>query len=82
MGEHLRRFAWVRLFTPFAMNASERGRARLRETGAALPADDAILTAGEFVARYLEPLARLPELAGRIRRGWQGACAVTSSVKS
>lgn len=67
VAEHLRRFAWVTLFTPFAMNASERGRARLRETGADLPSDDAILTAGAFVARYLEPLSRLPELSGRIR---------------
>lgn len=67
VAEHLRRFAWITLFTPFVMNSSERGRARLRETGADVPSDDALLTAGAFVARYLEPLSRLPELAGRVR---------------
>ncbi|HET9951869.1 MAG TPA: FAD-dependent oxidoreductase, partial [Candidatus Eisenbacteria bacterium] len=63
IGEHLLRFGWVTLFTPFAMNSSERGRARLSAADVALPAADALLTAGEFVAHYLEPLARLPELS-------------------
>ncbi|HEU4725976.1 MAG TPA: hypothetical protein VFU59_11885 [Candidatus Eisenbacteria bacterium] len=66
VAEHWRRFADVTLFTPFGMNASERGRGRLRERGVDLPPDDAILTAGEIVARYLDPLARLPELEGRV----------------
>ncbi len=66
VGEHLRRFADVTLFTPFHMNASQAGRDRLREGAAAPPPDDAIVTAGELVGRYLEPLARLPELKGRI----------------
>jgi len=69
VGDHLRRFEWVRLFTPFGMNSSDSGPARLRETGAVLPSEDAIGTAGDLVARYLEPLARLPELAGSIREG-------------
>jgi len=67
VGEHLRRFEWVRLFTPFAMNSSEEGRAALRVAGGGLPANDAILTAGELADRYLEPLARIPELRGRVR---------------
>ncbi|MEK7315237.1 MAG: hypothetical protein AAB011_03580 [Candidatus Eisenbacteria bacterium] len=67
LAEQMRRFGWVTLFTPFAMNSSEWGRARLRETGAELPADDAILSSKEFVTRYLDPLSRLPELAGRVR---------------
>jgi len=67
LAEHWRQFEWIPLFTPFAMNASERGRARLREAGADLPGDDAILTAGALVDRYLEPLSRLPELSGRLR---------------
>lgn len=69
VGDHLRRFEWVRLFTPFGMNSSAAGRARLRERGAALPSEDAIVTAGDLVDRYLEPLARLPELGGLIREG-------------
>lgn len=63
---HWRCFASVKLFTPFGMNSTARGRARLRATGVDLPKDDAILTAGEIVARYLEPLSRLPVLNGRI----------------
>ena len=64
MGEHWRRFSWVRLFTPFRRNASAWGRATLRRYGVALPKDAAILTAGDTLARYLQPLAALPELAG------------------
>jgi len=64
VGEHWRRFSWVRLFTPFHLNASERGRTTLRRSGVALPPDAAILTAGETLRQYLEPLANLPELSG------------------
>ena len=67
VGEHLRRFEWVRLFTPFAMNSSEAGREGVRASGGALPAENAILTAGELADGYLEPLARIPELHGRVR---------------
>ena len=67
VAEHWRRFAGVTIFTPFHMNSTERGRARLRESGVDLPGDEAILPAGEIVTRYLEPVVRLPELAGRVR---------------
>jgi hypothetical protein len=67
VGGHLRRFGHVVLFTPFRMNSTEAGRARLEAAGVALPSGDAALTAAELVARYLEPMARLPELEGSIR---------------
>lgn len=69
VGEHLLRFDWVKLFTPFADCSTAWGRTRLRETGATLPEEDSPLAAGDLVKRYLEPLARLPELAGRIHEG-------------
>ncbi|HEU4940891.1 MAG TPA: FAD-dependent oxidoreductase, partial [Candidatus Eisenbacteria bacterium] len=69
VGEHLRRFDAVALFTPFGMNSSSEGRERLRSDGIALPSETALLTAGELVERYLVPLARLPELAHSIREG-------------
>ncbi|HEX3112979.1 MAG TPA: hypothetical protein VHU20_06910 [Candidatus Eisenbacteria bacterium] len=69
VGEHLRRYHHVNLFTPFAMNSTHLGRERLRSAGAILPKEDALLTAGELVDRYLEPLARLPELASAVRSG-------------
>jgi len=66
LAEHVRRFADISLFTPFAMNSTEATRGRLRRAGAALPPDDALLTAGGLAARYLGPIASLPELQGRI----------------
>ena len=69
MGEHLRRYGPVRLFTPFRMNATELGRARLRAAGVKLPADDEILTGAQLLERYLLPLASLEELSGAILEG-------------
>jgi 2-polyprenyl-6-methoxyphenol hydroxylase-like FAD-dependent oxidoreductase len=66
VGASLRRWGTTRLFSPFAMNVSERTRALL---GAARPPDDALLTGPEMVARVLEPLARTPPLRGRVRAG-------------
>lgn len=60
------RWGFVRLFSPFGMNVSPLGRRRLVESGHALPADDAFLSGREYRERYLLPLARLPELDGRI----------------
>ena len=67
IGAHLRQFGHVTLFTPFGMNSTERGRALLRDSGVTPPPDDALLTAGDLVARYLAPLAALPTLSGRVR---------------
>ena len=66
VGESLRRWGSTRLFSPFGMNASERAR---RLLGPERPADDALLTGPEMVARVLEPLVRRPPLAGRVRTG-------------
>lgn len=63
---HIRNWGHVRMFSPFAMNSSERGRTALRRRGRRLPADDDLLTGEEFCDAYLEPLSRLPELEGRI----------------
>ena len=69
VGEHLRRFGHVTLFTPFSMNSTPEGRERLRSAGVDLPPDEAHITAGDLVKRYLAPLARLPELRGVVREG-------------
>jgi thioredoxin reductase len=68
-GEHFRQYGDVRLFTPFRMNSTEQGRTRLGQTGIPLPSPEALLTAREFADRYLDPLARLPELRGAVREG-------------
>jgi hypothetical protein len=66
VGENLRRYGSTRLFSPFAMNVSARVRTLL---GAAAPGPDELLTGDEMSARVLEPLARTPALADRIRTG-------------
>jgi thioredoxin reductase len=64
---HIRDWGHVRMFSPFAMNASAWGRGALRDDGRALPADDELLTGEEFVEQYLVPLSLLPPLAECIR---------------
>jgi pyridine nucleotide-disulfide oxidoreductase len=66
VGENLRRYGATRLFSPFAMNVSDRAKALL---GGSAPAADELLTGEEMAERVLEPLARTPLLAGRIRTG-------------
>lgn len=66
VGEHLRRFGQVELFTPFGMNSTSLGRERLVADGKALPSQEALLPARELVRNYLAPLAALPELHGSI----------------
>jgi thioredoxin reductase len=66
VGASLRRWGSTRLFSPFAMNVSARVKTAL---GSGCPADDALLTGPEMAERVLEPLARLPALAGRVRTG-------------
>ena len=66
VGASLRRWGSARLFSPFAMNVSARAKAALGPAG---PPDDALLTGPEMADRVLEPLARLPALAGRVRVG-------------
>ncbi len=63
IGDNLRRWGHVKLFTPFGMNSTPLGRAALGER---LPADADLLTGREHLAAYLEPLAKCPALAGHI----------------
>ncbi len=66
---HVRRWAHVRLFTPWPLNVSPRMRRALTNTGRRVPDDDACPTGGELVERVLEPVAELPELRGHLRLG-------------
>jgi threonine dehydrogenase-like Zn-dependent dehydrogenase len=66
VGENLRHYGAARLFSPFAMNVSPRAKALL---GPSVPGPDELLTGAEMAERVLEPLARAPLLAGRIRTG-------------
>jgi thioredoxin reductase len=69
VGEHLLRWGHVRLFSPFAMNSTSLGRARVRASHAdqQLPDDSDLLTGREHLAAYLEPLAASPPIREHIR---------------
>ena len=68
VGDNLRLWGHVRLFSPFAMNSTPLGRATLRADAprGKLPADADILTGHEHLAAYLDPLAASPLLRGTI----------------
>lgn len=54
----VRQWGHVRMFSPFAMNSTARGLARLHGVGAPLPGPQELLSGAEFRDRYLTPLAR------------------------
>ncbi len=63
VGESVRRWGHVRMFSPWRMNVSEAGREMV---GRDRIDPDALPTGHEYVARYLEPLAAHPLLADHI----------------
>ena len=69
VGEHVRNWSHVTLFSPWELDRSEWGVARLRERGVALAPAGEYPTGEEFVEDYLEPLAEDPLLEGRIHTG-------------
>jgi len=66
IGAAIRSWEHVRLFTPFFMNSTARGR-RLVGESTSVPSDDALLTGGEYVDQYLVPLAECCRPAIQIR---------------
>ena len=64
VGEHVRRWGHVRLFTPWSMSVSERFRAALGERA---PSGDALPLGHELASELLEPVAELPAVARRLR---------------
>jgi thioredoxin reductase len=67
VGHALRQWAHVGMFSPWRYNIDPVAAGLLEAHGWTRPPDDEIPTGGELVARYLEPLAAVPELEGRIR---------------
>src|SRR5579872_1545772 len=68
-GEHLHQWGHVRLFSPFGMNSTPLGRARVRadQPDHDLPADGDILSGREHLSAYLEPLASSPLLRDHVQ---------------
>ncbi|MGH3712760.1 MAG: FAD-dependent oxidoreductase [Micromonosporaceae bacterium] len=59
----------VRLFSPWRYDIDAAARRLLDADGWVSPDPDALPTGGELVDAYLQPLAKLPALANRIRYG-------------
>jgi hypothetical protein len=66
VGSHPLAWGHVRMFTPWRMNLGKHSRAHLEAAGWTAPDPEACPTGLELAERYLQPLAHLPELAGRI----------------
>jgi cation diffusion facilitator CzcD-associated flavoprotein CzcO len=69
VGANVRAWGHVRLFSPWDLNASPRMRAALARAGVALPSGALCPTGHELARHLLEPLARLPGVAPRLRLG-------------
>jgi len=69
VADSVRRWRHVRMFTPFGMNRSPLGLAAIQAHDETYrqPADDEILTAGEWLDRYLLPLAQTDLIADHLR---------------
>jgi hypothetical protein len=63
---NLKDWGHVRVFTPWRYCVDQVARMRLEESGWTMPEPEAFPTADELIARYLEPLAKLPELSSSI----------------
>lgn len=68
-GAAVREWGHVRLFSPWRYNIDAAARRLLDTAGWAAPDPEHLPTGAELVGDYLEPLAKLPDLAGRIRYG-------------
>jgi thioredoxin reductase len=66
-GAGIRRWAHVRMFSPWKFNVDGAAVEILTRRGWTMPDPDEFPTGGDLAARYLEPLAGTPELASRIR---------------
>ena len=83
VGEHLRQFAHVRMFSPWGANISPLGVAALsaQDTNWQAPADTELPTAGEYVDRYLIPLSQTDLLARCVHEGVEVLAVGRESVR-
>ncbi|MGH3737473.1 MAG: FAD-dependent oxidoreductase [Micromonosporaceae bacterium] len=66
-GSALAEWRHVRLFSPWRYDIDAAARRLLEADGWVAPDPDELPTSGDLVAEYLQPLAKLPALADRIR---------------
>lgn len=66
---NLATYPQVRLFSPWQYNVDKAARKLLEAAGWQMPPAEELPTAGELRSAYLEPLARLPQLAQHLKLG-------------
>ena len=66
VGAHALAWGHVRMFTPWRMNVGPVARRHLERGGWHAPDGEGFPTGAELVEHCLAPIARLPELAGRV----------------
>ncbi|MCH2559489.1 MAG: NAD(P)-binding domain-containing protein [Alcanivorax sp.] len=69
VGDSVRRWRHVRMFSPWRFNIDRAARALLQSSGWTPPPQDDLPTGGDLVTHYLEPLAALPQIAPFLRFG-------------
>lgn len=67
VGHTVRQWSHVSMFSPWLFTTDRAARRRLEAAGWVAPAGDEVPTGGDLVARYLEPLAKLPAIASHLR---------------
>jgi thioredoxin reductase len=71
VGAHALAWGHVKMFTPWSMNIGPTSAAHLARSGWTPPRAEEFPTGRELVECYLEPLAALPTLAGRLHTNAQ-----------
>lgn len=69
VGAGMRRWSHVRMFSPWEFTIDKAARELLERDGWSAPDLAAFPTGGEVVERYLQPLARVPQIAPHLRLG-------------
>ena len=69
VGTSIRNWAHVKLFTPWRSLIDETARELLDRQGWSDPQAESLPSGAEFLERYLEPLAAVPEMAASLRLG-------------
>ncbi len=67
VGTSVRGWGHVRMFSPWRYNIDKAAGAALEATGWTAPDPEAFPSGDELAAAYLEPLAKLPSIASRLR---------------
>lgn len=69
VGNAIRHWSHVRMFSPWSFNIDRASRQLLERQGWKAPCGTGYPTGADIVTKYLEPLAQVPELQERIRYG-------------